>query len=61
MRLAKVIRDVLVRGVHKRAGDVVEVSHQEFNEMHAANYVVAHEEPAAPVAPAAPEPDKKAK
>ena len=67
---AKVIRPVYVRGVERKEGDVIEVSHQEYHEMRSAYQVVKYEEPeapapvVAPVAPVAPEvkaDDKKGK
>ena len=59
---AKVVRGVYIRGVAhaegvvgsvsdqgtRQPGDSFVISHQEFNEMKASNYVVAHVEPAAP-------------
>lgn len=52
---AKVIRPVYVRGVEKKEGDVIDISHQEFHEMRSAYQVVKYEEPEAPaVAPVAP-------
>jgi len=72
VKKAKVLRGVYIRGVAyaegtvgsvsndgtKQPGDAFVISHQEFNEMRASNYLVAHVEPEA-VAVTAPVIDTK--
>jgi hypothetical protein len=70
---AKVIRGVMIRGKahaegavgsvgnEKQPGDAFLISHQEFNEMRAANYVVEHEEPKVEVKEEPKEEPKKVK
>ena len=56
---ARITRDVIVRGQVKTAGEIVDLTHLEFNEMLGSHYAVRHVEPepapaaAAPATPAA--------